>query len=52
MSVPALEVADVAKSYGSLSVLGSVSLAVAAGEAVGAEQIEGQAHRCNRQQSP
>jgi len=35
MSVPALEVADVAKSYGSLSVLGSVSLAVAAGEAVG-----------------
>jgi branched-chain amino acid transport system ATP-binding protein len=35
MSVPALEVADVAKSYGSLSVLGSVSLAVAPGEAVG-----------------
>jgi branched-chain amino acid transport system ATP-binding protein len=35
MSVPALEVTDVAKSYGSLSVLGSVSLAVAAGEAVG-----------------
>jgi branched-chain amino acid transport system ATP-binding protein len=32
---PALEVTDVAKSYGSLSVLGSVSLAVAAGEAVG-----------------
>jgi len=31
----ALEVTDVAKSYGSLSVLGSVSLAVAAGEAVG-----------------
>jgi branched-chain amino acid transport system ATP-binding protein len=35
MSVPALEVTDVAKSYGSLSVLGSVSLAVAPGEAVG-----------------
>jgi branched-chain amino acid transport system ATP-binding protein len=32
---PALEVADVAKSYGSLSVFRSVSLAVAAGEAVG-----------------
>jgi branched-chain amino acid transport system ATP-binding protein len=31
----ALEVTDVAKSYGSLSVLGSVSLAVTAGEAVG-----------------
>jgi branched-chain amino acid transport system ATP-binding protein len=31
----ALEITDVAKSYGSLSVLGSVSLAVAAGEAVG-----------------
>jgi branched-chain amino acid transport system ATP-binding protein len=35
MSVPALEVADVAKSYGSLSVLRSVSLTVAPGEAVG-----------------
>ena len=35
MSPLALEVTDVAKSYGSLSVLGSVSLAVAAGEAVG-----------------
>ena len=35
MSPPALEIADVAKSYGSLSVLRSVSLAVAAGEAVG-----------------
>jgi branched-chain amino acid transport system ATP-binding protein len=34
-SPPALEVADVAKSYGSLSVFSSVSLAVAAGEAVG-----------------
>jgi len=32
---PALEVADVAKSYGSLAVLTSVSLAVPAGEAVG-----------------
>jgi branched-chain amino acid transport system ATP-binding protein len=31
----ALEVTDVAKSYGSLSVLGSVSLAVAVGEVVG-----------------
>jgi len=35
VSLAALEVTDVAKSYGSLSVLGSVSLAVAAGEAVG-----------------
>jgi branched-chain amino acid transport system ATP-binding protein len=35
VSPPALEIADVAKSYGSLSVLRSVSLAVAAGEAVG-----------------
>ena len=35
MSVPALEVTDVAKNYGSLSVLSSVSLAVAEGEAVG-----------------
>jgi branched-chain amino acid transport system ATP-binding protein len=35
VSPAALEVTDVAKSYGSLSVLGSVSLAVAAGEAVG-----------------
>jgi len=35
MSVPALEVTDVAKSYGSLPVLGSVSLTVAPGEAVG-----------------
>ncbi len=35
MSPPALEVTDVAKSYGSLSVLHSVSLAVAPGEAVG-----------------
>jgi branched-chain amino acid transport system ATP-binding protein len=35
MSGPALEVTDVAKSYGSLSVLRSVSLAVAPGEAVG-----------------
>jgi branched-chain amino acid transport system ATP-binding protein len=35
VSQAALEVTDVAKSYGSLSVLGSVSLAVAAGEAVG-----------------
>jgi len=34
-SPPALEVTGVAKSYGSLPVLGSVSLAVAAGEAVG-----------------
>ena len=34
-SPPALEVTDVAKSYGSLSVLRSVSLAVAPGEAVG-----------------
>ncbi len=34
MSGPALEVTDVAKSYGSLSVLRSVSLAVAPGEAV------------------
>jgi branched-chain amino acid transport system ATP-binding protein len=34
-SPPALEVADVAKSYGSLSVLRSVSLTVAPGEAVG-----------------
>jgi branched-chain amino acid transport system ATP-binding protein len=32
---PALEVSDVAKSYGSLAVLTSVSLQVAAGEAVG-----------------
>jgi branched-chain amino acid transport system ATP-binding protein len=32
---PALEVTDVAKSYGSLAVLDSVALAVAAGEAVG-----------------
>jgi branched-chain amino acid transport system ATP-binding protein len=32
---PALEVSDVAKSYGSLAVLRSVSLEVAAGEAVG-----------------
>jgi branched-chain amino acid transport system ATP-binding protein len=32
---PALEVTDVAKSYGSLAVLTSVSLSVAAGEAVG-----------------
>jgi branched-chain amino acid transport system ATP-binding protein len=32
---PSLEVADVAKSYGSLSVFSSVSLTVAAGEAVG-----------------
>jgi branched-chain amino acid transport system ATP-binding protein len=32
---PALEVSDVAKSYGSLAVLTSVSLEVAAGEAVG-----------------
>jgi branched-chain amino acid transport system ATP-binding protein len=32
---PALEMADVAKSYGSLAVLRSVSLTVAAGEAVG-----------------
>jgi branched-chain amino acid transport system ATP-binding protein len=35
MSRPALEVTDVAKSYGSLSVLRSVSLTVAPGEAVG-----------------
>jgi branched-chain amino acid transport system ATP-binding protein len=35
VSQPALEVADVAKSYGSLAVLTSVSLAVGAGEAVG-----------------
>jgi branched-chain amino acid transport system ATP-binding protein len=35
MSGPALEVTDVAKSYGSLSVLRSVSLTVAPGEAVG-----------------
>jgi len=35
VSPPALEVTDVAKSYGSLSVLRSVSLVVAAGEAVG-----------------
>jgi branched-chain amino acid transport system ATP-binding protein len=35
MSGPALEITDVAKSYGSLSVLRSVSLAVAPGEAVG-----------------
>ena len=35
MSPAALEVTDVAKSYGSLAVLGSVSLTVAAGEAVG-----------------
>jgi branched-chain amino acid transport system ATP-binding protein len=35
VSPAALEITDVAKSYGSLSVLGSVSLAVAAGEAVG-----------------
>jgi branched-chain amino acid transport system ATP-binding protein len=33
--VPALEVSDVAKSYGSMPVFSSVSLAVAAGEAVG-----------------
>jgi branched-chain amino acid transport system ATP-binding protein len=32
---PALEVTDVSKSYGSLAVLSSVSLAVGAGEAVG-----------------
>ena len=37
MSVPALEVADVAKNYGSLSVIRSVSLAVAPGEARNAE---------------
>jgi branched-chain amino acid transport system ATP-binding protein len=35
LSGPALEVTDVAKSYGSLSVLRSVSLSVAPGEAVG-----------------
>jgi branched-chain amino acid transport system ATP-binding protein len=35
VSPPALAVTDVAKSYGSLSVLSSVSLAVAPGEAVG-----------------
>ena len=35
MSGPALEVTDVAKSYGSLSVLRSVSLTVAPGEAIG-----------------
>jgi branched-chain amino acid transport system ATP-binding protein len=35
VSPPALEVTDVAKSYGSLSVLRSVSLTVAPGEAVG-----------------
>ena len=35
MSPPALEVTDIAKSYGSLAVLSSVSLAVGAGEAVG-----------------
>ncbi len=35
MSPAALEVTDVAKSYGSLSVLSSVSLAIAPGEAVG-----------------
>jgi branched-chain amino acid transport system ATP-binding protein len=34
-SAPALEVSDVAKSYGSLAVLTSVSLEVAAGETVG-----------------
>ena len=33
--MPALEVSDVAKSYGSMPVFSSVSLAVAAGEAVG-----------------
>jgi branched-chain amino acid transport system ATP-binding protein len=33
--VPALEVSDVAKSYGSMPVFSSVSLTVAAGEAVG-----------------
>jgi branched-chain amino acid transport system ATP-binding protein len=33
--VPALEVSDVAKSYGSMPVFSSVSLAIAAGEAVG-----------------
>jgi branched-chain amino acid transport system ATP-binding protein len=35
VTVSALEVADVAKSYGSLSVFSSVSLTVGAGEAVG-----------------
>jgi branched-chain amino acid transport system ATP-binding protein len=35
LTEPALEVRDVAKSYGSLVVLSGVSLAVAAGEAVG-----------------
>jgi len=35
VSPPALEVTDIAKSYGSLAVLSSVSLAVGAGEAVG-----------------
>ncbi|MGO8893589.1 MAG: ATP-binding cassette domain-containing protein [Streptosporangiaceae bacterium] len=35
MNPPSLEVTDVAKSYGSLVVLSSVSLAVSAGEAVG-----------------
>ena len=35
MSVPALEVADVAKSYGALSVFSSVSFAIAEGEALG-----------------
>jgi branched-chain amino acid transport system ATP-binding protein len=35
VSVPALEVADVAKSYGALSVFSSVSFAIAEGEALG-----------------
>ena len=35
MDQPALEVTDVAKSFGSLAVFSSVSLAVAEGEAVG-----------------
>ena len=35
MNPPSLEVTDVAKSYGSLAVLTSVSLAISAGEAAG-----------------